>query len=215
MIYKNRQDAAEKLIPFLKDYQNQECVVLAVPRGGVPIGYAIAHHYNFPLDLLLTKKIGHPSNPELAIGAVSLKNEIIDDFYDVSKTYINEKINELRENLKLKSKKFMGEKTPINLKNKTVIIVDDGIATGNTLLVAIQMIRNQLPNKIVIAVPVAPSETAIKIGNKVDAFICPVIVDYFRGVGGYYLDFTQVSDEEVLQLMKNINQKTKNKIKTT
>lgn len=110
--------------------------------------------------------------------------------------------------------KFMGEKTPINLKNKTVIIVDDGIATGNTLLVAIQMIRNQLPKKIVVAVPVAPSETAVKISHKVDDFICPGIVDYFRGVGGYYLDFTQVSDEEVIELMKNINQKTTNKIKT-
>lgn len=214
MIYKNRQDAAEKLIPLLKDYQNQECVVLAVPRGGVPIGYTIVQHYNFPLDLLLTKKIGHPLNPELAIGAVSLKNEIIDDYYDVTETYITQKIKEIRENLKLRSKKFMGEKKPINLKNKTVIIVDDGIATGNTLLVAIEMIRNQLPKKIVVAVPVAPSETAVKISHKVDDFICPVIVDYFRGVGGYYLDFTQVSDEEVIQLMKNINQKTTNKIKT-
>lgn len=214
MLYNNRQDAAEKLIPLLKEYIDTESVVLAVPRGGVPIGYAIARHYNLPLDLLLIKKIGHPSNPELAIGAVSLEDEILDDYFSISNEYTNKEIKEIRENLKLRFKKFMGNRSSVDLKNKTVLIVDDGIATGNTLLSAIQLVRRKSPKKIIIAVPVAPYDTAVKIRSKVETFICPNIPVNFRGVGEFYYDFSQVSDEEVIHLIEEMRRTPTKTIKT-
>ncbi|PZX93009.1 phosphoribosyltransferase [Flavobacterium aquariorum] len=204
MLFADRYDASLKLILLLEKFKNDNCVILAVPRGGVPIGYHIAQAYHFPMDLLLTKKIGHPLNKELAIGAVSLEDEIIDDYPYISKDYINNQILEIKESLKKRYKKFLGNRSPIELLNKTVIIVDDGIATGNTLLAAIKMIRRKSPKKIVIAVPVAPTDSAKKIMSKVDEFICPLITNDFVGVGGYYLDFSQVSDEEVIQLMDEI-----------
>ena len=154
MIYTDRQDAALKLISLLEKFKNDKCVILAIPRGGVPIGYYIAHKFHFPLDLLLTKKIGHPLNKEVAIGAVSLENEIVDNYPYISREYIDNQILEIRESLKNRYEKFVGDRTPANVKNKTVIIVDDGIATGNTLLAAIKMIRDKSQKKIVVAVHV-------------------------------------------------------------
>ena len=204
-MYRDRYDAALKLISLLEKFKKDKSVVLAIPRGGVPIGYYIARTFHFPLDLLLTKKIGHPLNKELAIGAVSLEDEIIDDYPYIAKDYIDNQILEIRESLKQRYEKFLGNRTPIDLKNKTVIIVDDGIATGNTLLAAIKMIRNRSPKKIIVAVPVAPTDSAKKISHKVDELICPLITNDFTGVGAYYLDFSQVTDEEVIQLMDEIN----------
>jgi putative phosphoribosyl transferase len=205
MYYTDRYDASLKLISMLEKFKNDDCVILAVPRGGVPIGFYIAQAYHFPMDLLLTKKIGHPLNKELAIGAVSLEDEIVDDYPYISKDYINNQIVEIKESLKKRYKKFLGNRSPIELLNKTVLIVDDGIATGNTLLAAIKMIRRKSPKKIVVAVPVSPTDSAKKIMTKVDEFICPLITNDFVGVGAYYLDFSQVSDEEVIQLMDEIN----------
>lgn len=205
MMFKNRYDAALKLIPFLEKYKNERGVVFAIPRGGVPIGYYISKHYNLPLELLLTKKIGHPLNQEVAIGAVSLEDYIIDERHNIPEYYIENEINRIRESLKERYKKFMGDRKPIDVKDKIVIIVDDGIATGNTLLAAIRLIRQQHPKKIVVAVPVAPREMAEKIKNQVDDFICLHKADDFYGVGQYYLDFSQVSDDEVIHLLQEAN----------
>lgn len=214
MIYTDRNDASLKLISLLEKFKSDKCVILAIPRGGVPIGYNIARKFHFPMDLLLTKKIGHPLNKEVAIGAVSLENEIVDDYPYISKGYIEDQILEIREALKNRYEKFVGDRTPVNVKNKTVIIVDDGIATGNTLLAAIKMIRGKSPKKIVVAVPVAPTDSAQKISDNVDELICPLITDNFIGVGGYYMDFYQVSDEEVIQFMNKINSMDIKTIKT-
>jgi putative phosphoribosyl transferase len=205
MFYTDRYDASIKLIPLLEKYRNDKSIILAIPRGGVPIGYYIARAFHFPMDLLLTKKIGHPLNKELAIGAVSLEDEIIDNYPYIPDEYIENQIIEIRESLKQRYKKFLGNRSPIDLKDKTVIIVDDGIATGNTLLAAIKMIRSRFPKKIIVAVPVAPTDSAKKISDQVDELICPLITNDFVGVGGYYLDFYQVSDEEVIQFMDEIN----------
>jgi len=214
MLYTNRYDASLKLMPLLEKYQNTDSIILAVPRGGVPIGYTIARLLKLPMDLLLAKKIGHPFNKEFAIGAVSLEDEIIDNHPTISRDYINEQVQEIRASLKQRYKKFAGNRTPLDLKNKTVIIVDDGIATGNTLLATINMIRNKSPKKIVVAVPVAPTDSAEKIRDKVDEFICPQITDDFTGVGGYYVDFSQVSDEDVINLMNDSNSKSIKNSKT-
>lgn len=205
MIFKDRYDAALNLIPLLEKYKDEPGVVLAVPRGGVHIGYHIARKYNFPLELLLTKKIGHPASKELAIGAVSLISEVIDDRHHIPEAYIESEIKKIREALRERYKKFMGDKEPVDLQNKTVIIVDDGIATGNTILASIKMIRMMHPKKIVIAVPVAPRETAHKLKAWVDDFVCCYMPKHFFGVGQFYEDFSEVSDEEVIDLMHEMN----------
>lgn len=205
MMFRNRYDAALKLIPFLEKYKNERGVVFAIPRGGVPIGYYIAKHYNLPLELLLTKKIGHPGNEEFAIGAVSLEDYIIDERHNIPESYIENEIKRIRESLKERYKKFMGDRKPVDMEGKIVIIVDDGIATGNTLLAAIRMMRQKHPKKIVVAIPVAPREAAEKIKKHVDDFICLHIADDFYGVGQFYLDFSEVSDEEVIRLLKDAN----------
>jgi putative phosphoribosyl transferase len=205
MLFKDRYDAASRLIPYLEKYKNEPGIVFAVPRGGVPIGYYIAKNYNLPLELLLTKKIGHPGNKELAIGAVSLEDHILDERHLIPEPYIYNEITKIRESLKEGYKKFMGDQKPADLEGKIVIIVDDGIATGNTLRSAIRLTRSKHPKKIVVAVPVAPVETANILKKEVDDFICPHTVENFTSVGLYYSDFSQVSDEEVVQLLKEAN----------
>src|SRR3989344_6802382 len=202
MLFQNRHDAALQLLPHLEKYKNERAVVLAVPRGGVPIGYYIAKNYHLPLELLLTKKIGHPLHEEFAIGAVSLQDYIIDERIKVSPSYIENEIINIRNSLKERYKKFMGNRTPIDVKERTVIIMDDGVATGHTLLAAIKMIQKHQPKKIIVAVPVAPLETAKKIAKEVDDFICLHVLENFIGVGLYYSDFSQVSDEEVILMLK-------------
>lgn len=205
MYFKNRYDAAMRLIPLLQKYKNDRGVVMAVPRGGVALGYFIAKHYNFPMELILTKKIGHPFNSEFAIGAVGLDAEIINEREDVPEAYLKKEIKRIRESLRERQKKFMGNLKPLDLKGKTVIIVDDGIATGNTILASIEMMRHKEPKKIVVAVPVAPPSTAKKIKARADDFIClHTPIDFF-GVGQFYDDFSEVSDEEVVHYIKEAN----------
>ena len=203
MLFEDRYDAALHLVPLLEKYKQEDGVVLAVPRGGVPIGSVIAKHFKFPLEVLLTKKIGHPGSPELAIGAVSLESELIDHRYEVDDKYITRQIKKIRASLQERCTLFMGDRRPQDLKDKTVIIVDDGIATGNTILVSIKLIRTKHPRKIVVAVPVSPTITVGKIFDEADDFICVHISDEFFGVGQFYRDFSQVTDQEVVEYMKD------------
>jgi putative phosphoribosyl transferase len=204
-IFKDRGDAAQKLIPYLRKYRNEECVLLAIPRGGVPIAYPIAKTFNFPLELLMTKKIAYPGHDEFAIGAVSLEDHIVDENFGVPKPYIDNEVRRIRESLKEKYKVLMGDHNPIELKNKVIIIIDDGVATGNTILSSIKMLRNTKPKKIVVAIPLAPPDTAKKIKEQVDDFICVYTPEPFIGVGLHYLDFTQVEDDEVKRLLRDAN----------
>ncbi len=201
-MFQNREDAALQLVPLLASYANEDGIVLAIPRGGVPLGAIIARAMQFPLEILLTKKIGHPENPELAIGAVSLVNEVLDDRFTIAEDYVENEILRIRQSLRDRYKKFMGDRHPSDLHGKTVIIVDDGIATGNTIMAAIKMIREQKPAKIIVAVPVAPYRTARKIRDMVDDFICVDTPEDFYGVGQFYHDFGQVSDEEVIEILE-------------
>jgi putative phosphoribosyl transferase len=205
MRFKDRHAAALELIPYLDKYRNESGIILAVPRGGVPIAYPIAKSLNLPLELLMTKKIGHPANKEFAIGAVSLQDHIVDDTFSIPQYYIDAEIQNIRESLKEKYRKFAGKREPTDLENKTVIIIDDGIATGNTILSSIKMLRQQKPKKLVIAVPVAPADTVSKLKEQVDDIVCLYTPDPFLGVGLHYVDFSQVSDEEVIRMMRDIN----------
>lgn len=203
--FKDRNDAAQQLIPYLNKYKNERGTVLAVPRGGVPIAYPVAKAFNMPLELLMTKKIGHPHHEEFAIGAVSLEDHIVDEEFAMLHGYIDTEVNRIRESLRSKYTLFMGDRKPMELRNKLVIIIDDGIATGNTILSSIRMLRKRNPHKIVVAVPVASPEAAEKIKQVVDDFICLSTPVPFYGVGYHYEDFTQVTDQEVIQMLKDVN----------
>jgi putative phosphoribosyl transferase len=205
ILFGNRHDAARKLIPHLRKYCNEQGAVMAVPRGGVPIGYVIAKEFNLPLQLLMTKKIGHPINPEVAIGSVGLEDQFVDVTVGIPLRYINEQVQLIRKSLKDRYTHFMGDSPPVTIENKIVIITDDGVATGHTILGSIRMMRQRHPKKIVVAVPVAPVETAKKMRLYVDDFICIHEAEDFRGVGEYYSDFSEVTDEEVISLLREAN----------
>lgn len=198
-----------KLAPLLEKYKNEEGVILAVPRGGVPIGYYLAMHFDFPLDLLMTKKIGHPANEEFAIGAVGLEDSVVDKFYNVPDYYIEHEINRIRRSLVERYKKFMGDREPVNIKNKIVIVIDDGIATGKTILATLKLLRSQHPKKLVVAVPVASEEAANLIKKEVDDFVCLHIPEPFGGVGRFYNDFSETTDEEVIALLNELNSRNR------
>jgi putative phosphoribosyl transferase len=152
MIFSNRHDAATKLIPRLRKYCSEQGAVMAVPRGGVPIGYEIAKEFNLPLQLLMTKKIGHPLNPEVAIGSVGLEDQFVDVTVGIPLRYIDEQVQLIRKSLKDRYSHFMGESPAIAIEDKVVIITDDGVATGHTILGSIRMMRPRHPKKIVVAV---------------------------------------------------------------
>lgn len=200
-MYNDRIDAGFILAKALEKYRNTTGVVLAVPRGGVPIAYIVAKELGMPLDLLLTKKIGHPKNSEYAIGAVSLYDRFIIPHENVSMEYIDDETARIRKRLREMYLKFMGDREPESLKGKTVIVIDDGIATGNTLLSTVSMIRNSKPEKIVIAVPVASESAVKKLSDVVDEVVCPLIPQFFYGVGSFYENFEQVTDDEVMDYL--------------
>jgi putative phosphoribosyl transferase len=205
MLFRNRHDAARKLIPRLRKYCDEQGAVLAVPRGGVPIGYEIAKEFNLPLQLLMTKKIGHPLNSEVAIGAVGLEDQFVETTVGIPQRYVDEQVEKIRKSLKQSYSRFVGDQPPVTLENKIVIATDDGIATGHTILGSIRLMIQKHPKKIVVAVPVAPVETARKMKAYVDDFICLHEADDFRGVGEYYENFSEVTDEEVISLLKEAN----------
>ena len=200
-ILQDRKEAATLLYDKLEKYQSSDAVILAIPRGGVPIGYEIAKNLHLPLDIILSKKIGHPLNKEFAIGAVSLDSSFIDEHPDISAAYIESEIKKLRVSLLDKYNLYMGDREPTDVKGKIVILVDDGIATGNTLLACIAMLRKSKPKKIVVAVPVVPYDTVSAIQQKADEFVYLIASKNFRGVGGFYEDFEQVNDDEVIRML--------------
>lgn len=208
-MFKDRHEAAMLLAKKLEKYKNKNGIVLAVPRGGVPIGYYIAKELDLPLEIILSKKIGHPQNPEYAIGSVSLQGTIINDnIMGVSKEYLEKEGERILKGLKEKFKLFMGHRKPIDLKDKIVIVVDDGIATGNTILATLEMLKKSDPKQIIIAVPVSPPDTARKLSKLVDEFICLLTPEDFMAIGQFYRNFSQVSDEEVIKFLDDAH-KTK------
>ena len=182
----------------LKKYRNDTGVILAVPRGGVPVAYAVARELGFPIDVVLTKKVGHPMNKEYAIGAASLTDYFIIPHEKVSEQYIEQELKNIRIRLREMYKRFMGDKEPEKLEGKTVIVIDDGIATGNTILGTVHVLRKSNPRKIIIGVPVASDSAVRKLSKEVDEIVTVLIPEEFYGVGAFYEDFEEVSDEEVM-----------------
>jgi len=208
-MFRNREEAGTLLAGKLKKFSHQDGIVLAVPRGGIPVAYVVARELGMPLDLVLTKKIGHPQNKEYAIGAVSPTDYFVISHEDVTENYILEEIRKIRIRLKQMQYRFTGGDVQESVEGKTVIIIDDGMATGNTLMSTVHMLRKAKPAKIVVAVPVASASAVKKLSEEADEVIAHFIPWNFQGVGAYYEDFHQVSDEEVIYFLD----KFKNEIK--
>ena len=205
-MFKDRFDAGRQLAKALQHYKNRDGVILAVPRGGVEIGYIVAKELELPLEIVLSKKIGHPHHSEFAIGAVSLEGRVVTERSDVSDEYIEQETGRLRHLLRERYKKYYGERKPANLEDKIVIVVDDGIATGNTLLSTIELIRHHNPRWVVVAVPVAPPDSLrhIEEAKGVDEVVCLLSPRDFYAVGQFYENFDQVEDKEVIRLLHEV-----------
>ena len=202
-MFRDRIDAGQRLADTLKKYKdNKNTVVIAIPRGGIIIGYIISKELNLPLDVVLTKKLGHPNNPEYAIGAISLKKIVVHDNRGVGQEYIDDKTNEIQNLLKKRYQMYYGEKQPLNIRKKTVILVDDGIATGRTLISSIELLQQEEPEEIIVAIPVGPKETIRELSGMADKVICLETHDPFYAIGLYYEDFSQVQDSEVQEILK-------------
>lgn len=205
MTFHDRIDAARQLIPLLKPYANEDVVIMAVPRGAVPMGRYIADYYHWPLGVVLVKKIGHPYNPEYAIGAVGAEDSFIDEEHrDISDIDLQQAIEEARAILMERQKLFLGGHEPLSVRDKTVILVDDGIATGATLKASITIIQKQKPAKIIVAAPVASSYAVDELKRFADDVIVLHASSSFMAVGEYYENFAQVSDQEVVQNLRSL-----------
>jgi putative phosphoribosyl transferase len=205
-MFVNREEAGKLLAKELVDYKNKkDAVIVTIPRGGVPLGYIIAKELKLPLDIVLSKKIGHPLHKEFAIGAVTLNDIILSEAADtVSTEYIEAETTRIRTVLKQRQNWYYGNKTALNLKDKLVILVDDGVATGNTLISSIKLIEKQKPSQIIVGLPVGPPSTIKKIRALpyVNKTICLLTPYYFHSVGEFYETFNPVDDKEVIRLLK-------------
>lgn len=204
-MFKDRVDAATQLADRLNRYNLKDAVILAIPRGGVEIGYVLSQKLDLPLDVIFIKKIGHPLNKELAIGAVSQYGRTIDESFSISNEYIESESSRVKQLLEERHKEYAGERVPVVLKNKTVILTDDGIATGQTMLSALNVVKANSPAKIIVAVPVASPRIMQVLKSDVDLVICEACPDDFQAVGQFYKSFTQLSDQEAINLLRKAN----------
>jgi predicted phosphoribosyltransferase len=207
-IFKNRMDAGRKLAGELSEYANRKDVILlALPRGGVPVAYEIAKQLKVPMDIFLIRKLGVPGNEELAMGAIDsedvrvLNQDIIRSF-GISDRMIAKVAADERRELHRRERLYRGDRKRLEIKGRTVILIDDGLATGATMLAAIKALRSKNPSNIVIAVPVASLDTCRAFEKEVDDIICGATPEPFYGVGAWYEDFRQVTDEEVCDMLE-------------
>lgn len=212
VFFKDRLDAGRELVKALKKLELQSPVVLALPRGGVVIAAEIAKFFKSAHDILLVRKIGAPFNPELAVGAVVegnpprifLNQELI-RVLKVTDDYLKSETVKQEEEIRRRDKLYRDGKPRSKISGKTVILVDDGVATGASIRAAIEGIRDEKPSRLVLAVPVAPPDTVKEIQKEVDDLICLVSPEDFKAVGQFYRHFAQVSDEEVTHLLNEKN----------
>jgi putative phosphoribosyl transferase len=207
-MFTNREDAGRKLAAALLRFKDQHPCVLALPRGGVPVALEVAKALDAPLDLVLVRKIGAPFQPELAIAAVVdggkpelVVNEEIVAELGIDDAFIaREEARQLRE-IERRRQLYLAGRDRLNVEGKTAIIIDDGIATGATVRAAIHATRRANPKRVVVATPVAPAETAEALRQEADEVVCLEEHDFFGAIGFYYQDFTQVTDDEVRDMM--------------
>jgi predicted phosphoribosyltransferase len=207
MMFKDRIHAGKLLAEKLKDYKGKDAIILAIPRGGVVVGYQIAKEINARLDVIVPRKLGAPGNPELAIGAIAedgsiyLVDEVISQ-YGIDESYLRDEAEAQLKEIKRRVGVYRGGKDLPKLEGRIVILVDDGLATGATMKAAVSMVSKMNPLELIVAVPVAPPDTVKDISEMVNKVVCLSTPTFFFAIGQFYQDFEQVSDEEVLSLLR-------------
>jgi len=207
-MFKDRIEAGSRLAARLHQYKDRrDVIVLALPRGGVVIGYEIARALHVPLDVLIVRKIGFPGQPELAVGAVAETGTVVlnDDIVAagrVSADFLRRETDHQKEEIARRVALYRSGKGLPGLDRTTVILVDDGVATGATIKTAISALKDKKAAKLVVALPVGPPETIEDLRQMVDEVVCLETPYVFMAVGAHYLDFTQVSDDEVIDLLR-------------
>jgi len=212
-MFDDRHKAGRELASNLYEYAGKDAIVMAIPRGGVVVGYEVAHALRAPLDIIVPRKIGAPFNPELAIGAVAedgttfLDRGLVDDL-GVSQSYIDEEAERQRQEIVRRLVLYRGDATYPRLEGRTVIIVDDGIATGATIRAALASIKKKRPKEIIVAVPVAPPSTVGVLEKEAYKVVCIETPEPFYAIGQFYKNFEQTSDEKVTRLLRLNRQET-------
>ena len=208
MMFKDRSDAGRRLADKLGHLRDKKPIVLALPRGGVPVGFEVARALEAPLDVLLVRKIGVPWQPELALGAVTdgKKPETFIDkqlakTLDISDDYVKQETARQVAELERRRRVYCAGRAPVKIAGSTAIVVDDGIATGATMRVALQAARKRNPARLVLATPVAAADTIAELRPLADEAICVDMPALFGGIGAFYADFHQMSDDEVTTLL--------------
>lgn len=206
--FRNRQEAGRALAQALEAYRDRgDVVMLALPRGGVPVGYEVARALGAELDLMLVRKLGFPGQEELAMGAIAtggvqVLNEEVVRQASIPPQVIERVAQQERRELERRQQAYRGDRPLPQIAGRCVILVDDGLATGSTMRAAVRALRQQGPGRVVVAVPVAPPETCQVLRQEVDEVICLMTPRAFGGVGRWYEDFSQISDEEVRWLLQ-------------
>lgn len=208
MPFQDRADAGRQLAQRLECFRGEDVVVYALPRGGVPVAAPIAEMLKAPLDLALVRKVGAPQQPELAMGAIAegtppviLRNEDIIALCGVDDARFEKLCARERKELERRRAAYLGERQRADPFGRTAIVVDDGVATGATTRAALRAIRTLQPKRLILAVPVAPSDTLETLRPEVDALLCLESYAAFSAIGAYYRDFRQISDEEVIAIL--------------
>jgi predicted phosphoribosyltransferase len=205
--FTDRTEAGRRLAQTLTDLAGRDDVILlALPRGGVPVGLELARALRVPLDLMLVRKLGVPGHEELAMGAVTARARVLNDSVlascGISEAALEEETRTEQQELQRRSHRYRGDKPPPTLTGKTVVLVDDGIATGATMEAAARAVRAEKPAELILAVPVAPPDALQRFAPLVDRMECLMAPQAFWAIGAWYRDFSQLTDEQVLEQMR-------------
>ena len=209
MPFRDRCEAGRKLATALAGYRNQRPVILALPRGGVPVAAEVATTLAAPLDLILVRKIGVPDQPELAMGAVVdggdpiiVRNEDIIELAGIGQSEFKAVCDRELAEIERRRQGYLGNRQRADVAGRTAIVIDDGVATGATTRAALRATRMRKPKRLVLAVPVAPTHNLVALRADADDVVCLEDHEFFGAIGFYYLDFAQVSDEEVIKILE-------------
>ncbi len=215
-IFQNRTDAGQFLAEKLSEYANRsDVVVIGLPRGGVPVAYEVARKLHAPLDIFVVRKLGVPGHQELAMGAIAsggvrVLNDDVLSYLNIPEDIIELVVESEQRELERREFEYRGDRRALDLRNRIVIIVDDGLATGSSMRAAVRAVREQHPSKIVVAVPVGARETCDSFKREADTVaVCAITPEPFRAVGAWYSDFSQTTDEEVRKLLARSGQTKK------
>lgn len=213
MLFRDRQEAGQRLAQALSFLEGKEdVIILGIPRGGVVVAAEVAEALDAPLDIYITRKIGAPHNPELAIGAVASSGDVFLDeglisSIGVSPEYVEDETERQRKEIKRRMAKYRGGRPAPELEGKTVVLVDDGVATGATTLVTIHALKKQKPGELILAIPVGPPDTIARLEKEVDEMVCLSTPELFWAIGAFYAVFDQTPDDEVVRILKESGQR--------